>query len=621
MFVLVMVCVHAMQNHTTDIWMVELTPGTSVQLAAQRLGMTYVGSLVGGRYHAFRQKLSRQDHVYTSSIARMMSSDRLVTWYEHQVARQQIKKTKISPVASSAQTQPLTRETTTLGQRVDAYLRKRYGRSGAQLVEERMSQMHQSRVASTNAFFPQDPLYYAQWHLKGTSPANVRASETWDRHESYRGNGFNIAIVDDGIDYYHPDVEPNFDAYASWNFNGDNANPMPSSGNTHGTSAGGVAAAASNNVCGLGACPECKLTGLQLIAGPSSDYMEASALSHMPDHIGIFSNSWGPVDDGRTMSMPGRVTMDAIAHNVARGRHGRGTIYVWAGGNGGANQDNGNYDGYANNRHVISVGAVDYTGKRSYYSEQCACLTVSAPSSGAAGKGITTSTFDDDGHPTCTQTFGGTSSSAPLVAGAIGVLLGKFPNLTKRDVVMLLGKTSTLTDETDGDWTSMNAAGVRHNHKYGYGIVNMYELTREAVLWQTLPTQIKCTSGKHDVNYFMSDAGAEFSINMGLPSKLITCENGNTGINVVESVEVTLWVQHGSRGDLAVTIKDPARVASYMHVPHADRTAYPADGWTYSSARHLGQSGKGTWTLSVGDKTRNGQSGRLLAFQLNVYGH
>lgn len=604
---LVSACSAVVSNHTTDIWLAELAPGTNPHLAAERLGMSYVGSLVGGRYHAFRQKLARQDSIYTGSIARMMSSDRLVTWYEHQVARQQVKKNMVP---------------NTLGDRVDGYLRKRYGKRGMALVEERMARMHQARITSTNAFFPVDPLFYMQWHLKGTSPANVRASETWDRHESYRGNGFNIAIVDDGLDKTHPDIAPNFDPMMSWDFNGDQEHdPTPNNKDTHGTAAAGVAAADSNNVCGLGACPECKVSGLRLIAGPSSDYMEASALSYMTDMIGIFSNSWGPVDDGRTMAVPGRVTRDAIAHNVARGRRGRGTIYVWAAGNGGANADNGNYDGYANNRHVIAVGAVDYHGKKSYYSEPCACLTVSAPSSGTAGKGIVTTYFDTGMHPTCTDSFGGTSSAAPLVAGALGVLLGKFPDLTKRDIVMLLGRTSTITEETDADWTPRNAMGVRHNHKYGYGIVNMFELTREAVLWQRLPPQVTCTTGKRNVNYFMADASGEFTINMGLPSNIISCDNGSGGISVVESVELQLWVQHGSRGDLQVTLKDPARVASYMHVPHADRSSYPDEGWTYSSARHLGQNGKGVWTLSVGDATRNGISGRLLAFQLNVYGY
>jgi hypothetical protein len=40
---------------------------------------------------------------------------------------------------------------------------------------------------------------------------------------------------------------------------------------------------------------------------------------------------------------------------------------VWAGGNGGAANDNGNYDGYANNRFTIAVGAIAHDGRRSYY--------------------------------------------------------------------------------------------------------------------------------------------------------------------------------------------------------------------------------------------------------------
>lgn len=96
------------------------------------------------------------------------------------------------------------------------------------------------------------------------------------------------------------------------------------------------------------------------------------------------------------------------------GRGGKGSIYVWAGGNGRGSGDNCNYDGYANSRFTIAIGAVDYLvrffflrltpppppilssspnvsmqGKQSYYSENCAALLACAPSSGSA-RSITT---------------------------------------------------------------------------------------------------------------------------------------------------------------------------------------------------------------------------------------
>ena len=45
-----------------------------------------------------------------------------------------------------------------------------------------------------------------------------------------------------------------------------------------------------------------------------------------------------------------------MEQSIASGRGGKGTIYVWAGGNGRRSSDNCNYDGYANLRYTIAVG-------------------------------------------------------------------------------------------------------------------------------------------------------------------------------------------------------------------------------------------------------------------------
>jgi len=95
------------------------------------------------------------------------------------------------------------------------------------------------------------------------------------------------------------------------------------------------------------------------------------------------------------------------------------------------------------------VGAVGSDGKQAYYSESCACLALSAPSSSSTGQGITTNSFDSRGNPSCLSTFGGTSAAAPQVAGAIGIVLGKYPQLTRRDVTQMLAQSSTQVKLTD----------------------------------------------------------------------------------------------------------------------------------------------------------------------------
>lgn len=64
------------------------------------------------------------------------------------------------------------------------------------------------------------------------------------------------------------------------------------------------------------------------------------------DIFSIYSNSWGPKDDGRTLEGPGPLTLKALEDGVTYGRHGLGSIYIWAAGNGAKQGDNCNYDGY-----------------------------------------------------------------------------------------------------------------------------------------------------------------------------------------------------------------------------------------------------------------------------------
>ncbi len=48
----------------------------------------------------------------------------------------------------------------------------------------------------------------------------------------------------------------------------------------HGTSAAGVALAANNNECGVGAAYMAEGAGIRLIAGPTTDAIEATGLTY-----------------------------------------------------------------------------------------------------------------------------------------------------------------------------------------------------------------------------------------------------------------------------------------------------------------------------------------------------
>ena len=54
----------------------------------------------------------------------------------------------------------------------------------------------------------------------------------------------------------------------------------------------------------------------------------------------ISHSSWGPNDDGKTVDGPGKLAFRAFKNGITRGRQGKGSIFVWASGNGGRYRDN-----------------------------------------------------------------------------------------------------------------------------------------------------------------------------------------------------------------------------------------------------------------------------------------
>ncbi|KAG8227604.1 hypothetical protein J437_LFUL016797 [Ladona fulva] len=75
----------------------------------------------------------------------------------------------------------------------------------------------------------------------------------------------------------------------------------------HGTRcAGEVAAARDNGICGVGVAYDSKV----------ADLIEANSMGHEPDLIDIYSASWGPTDDGKTVDGPRNATMRAIVRGV-----------------------------------------------------------------------------------------------------------------------------------------------------------------------------------------------------------------------------------------------------------------------------------------------------------------
>ena len=373
-----------------------------------------------------------------------------------------------------------------------------------------------------------DPLFSSQWHLPAVG------------FTTYTGKGVNIAIVDDGVQWSHPDLQPNYIAGLSYDYNGHDNDPTPSRDDGHGTACAGVAAAARNYVCGRGVAYEASIVGIRLIAEPTYDYQEAEGLGHKRDKIRIYSSSWGPNDDGMNMVGPGPITNSVLRQGFESGRN----IYVWAGGNGRQNGDSSNYDGYANSPYTFAIGAVDYYGNQAYYSESGANLLAVAPSSGASGRGIvTTDLMGLNGYSPgeCTNQFGGTSSAAPLAAGIIALLLEARPDLSNRDVMHIIANHATKINN------------LFHSNEFGFGMLKVPPLIEACKTWQKVKPMGKAVYGVSNMSF-------------------------------IEQVLVTITMTHTKRGDIEISLVSP-KTTSILASKHGDLYSGTFT-WTFKSFRH-----------------------------------
>ena len=463
---------------------------------------------------------------------------------------------------------------------------------------------------------PNDPKFPDQWHLQntgqtsGVSGEDVNITGAWN---SYKGTGVVIGIVDDGLDWNHPDLDDYYESTLDYDYCQDDGDPSPASNKAHGTASAGVAAGVGDNNLGVsGSAPMAGLAGLKLIACSTTDVRESSALAHERQDIDIYSNSWGPSDDGETLEGPGPLMYDAMENDALLGRGGLGNIITWAAGNGLDDNDNSNYDGYANLRYTIAVTAVTHYGVQSYYAEPGANILVASPSNGD-GEGITTTDNQGSGGYTSndyTDTFGGTSSATPLVSGVIALMLEANPNLTWRDVQHILVHTSRQNDAgaSVNSWAT-NGAGHDVSHKYGFGVVDAGAAVTLSETWTTVSDETSATTGTLTCSQCnIQDNNANLVTVNTMVSEPIKAEN----------VDVIVDITHQSRGDLEVILTSPSGTQSVLSEKHNDGGA-DYNNWRFSTVHNWDEDCRGEWTLTVEDK-RSGNIGTLDSWELVVYG-
>lgn len=452
-------------------------------------------------------------------------------------------------------------------------------------------------------FHLKDPLFFDQWHLiNDKEPGNdIGLGQVW---RNATGRGVTVSLIDDGLDFHHPDIKANFvrgmltqDAKGSYDFNEHTALPEPRlSDDQHGTRCAGEIAAVRDDHCGVGVAPDAHVSGVRILSGPITDADEAAALNFGYDTNAIYSCSWGPPDNGQSMDAPKGLVAKALLNGIYNGRGGSGSIFVFAGGNGGGSDDQCNFDGYTNSIYTVTIAAIDHLGNHPYYSEMCSAIIASSYSSGS-GQAITTTDISRGTDRRCTAMHGGTSAAAPLVAGMLALVLELRPELTWRDVQHILIAAAEPNNVEDPDW-EQNGVGRKFSHKYGYGVVHATRLLAVSQAHQLVQPQAWLETPRHNNSAPRLSLEKPSAMTIEVTPEMIAKAN----LQALEHVTATVWIEHDRRGDVQVELFSPHGTRSVLASPRRyDNDAHGFPGWTFMSLKHWGENMVGTWRLQVSD--------------------
>lgn len=291
------------------------------------------------------------------------------------------------------------------------------------------------------------------WHLK-----KIKAEAAWDYSKG--SSDVLIAVVDDEIDIYHEDLQNNIwvnpleipangidddgngyvDDVSGWDVS-DNDNNVTNVNNTnldHGTRSAGVIAAVTNNNKGVASIGfkasilPVKITKDNATARVHNNIFEGLAYAAImnPDIINCSCGGSAYTQTGKNtvdFIVSKGIPLSASAHNY----NNTSPIYPAA------------FHG------VISVAATDANDEKASFSNYGSWVKISAP-------GIGLRSLQKNNRYV---NYGGTSASAPVVSGLLGLMKSYHPNITKVDLEFCLFNSADNIDNLNPSYIGQLGSG------------------------------------------------------------------------------------------------------------------------------------------------------------------
>ncbi|KAI0987197.1 hypothetical protein GJ496_004679 [Pomphorhynchus laevis] len=474
--------------------------------------------------------------------------------------------------------------------------------------------------------FFNDPLLHFAWYCRDINNNGMNIAKAWDM--GYSGKGVSICILDDGLDYRHPELQKRYRRDISHDFNDLSdiyKDPMPSTfdgQNSHGTKCAGIAAAEGNNgMCGVGAAYNAYIGAHRILDGTITALTEGRSLAYRNHITDIKSLSWGPTDDGKCMEKPNIFSLRALDQGVTTGRRGLGTLFVWASGNGGKFGDHCGADAYVANHNVIAIGCINKNGKLPFFTEYCPAVMAVAYTGGVIGNmsenmdpSLGCVTTDVLGK--CCRDFVGTSAAAPLAAGIFALVLEANPRLTYRDVMHIVTQTARIPGSiVDASW-KVNGAGYLVSELYGFGVIDASRMIETALTWENIDERQQCDIPT--IQFGVKDgrivSGGSFSANIAVSSCPL--------VEALEHVIVYLTMSYPYRGDIRVVIESPSGTSSnVLEFRPLDNSKKGIHHFPFMTTHCWGESPIGTWKVRVEAKSnRENYVGSVSRIGLRLFG-
>ncbi|MEO1447898.1 MAG: S8 family peptidase [Bacteroidota bacterium] len=483
---------------------------------------------------------------------------------------------------------------------------------------------------------PDDPQYALQWHLSnvgqsgGNPEADIKSRLGWEMQQD--GGGAIMGIIDSGVDWQHPDLVDNIwqnlgedadgdgrvlewngstwifdpgdqngvdddgngytDDFIGWDFVNNDNDPGDDHVFGHGTHVAGIAGARGNNSEGVtGVAWQAQLMPLKFLNASGTGWLSDAieALNYAVNMGARISNhSWG-----------GALSSQAFQMAVQQAAQNNHVLVAAAGNNFGNNNDEAPlYPASYGFENIISVGATNEFDSLARFSN----VGPMSVDLFAPGRGIL-STLPEGNY----GYLSGTSMAAPMISGALALLLTKEPQLGSNAIKQRLLRTTRPIEALRGKGLSG-------------GILDLFRLLNRPIQFQKnvsyAADHIVKGTGNHWILAGQMGNGAWVQAFSGSQQQAWSWSQANTQIHTLAQIGTATWAvgdyqgqpwwgQFDAVGQLsgATQLNSPVPATANMILENENGIylgGYQVQGDTSIWLAHLDTSGQLGWRQEYG---------------------